>query len=226
MALQDKLNHISSYTSKLIRRKFGRGPQSCIAALNKNFLVLYIRGFISPMEEVLLQQGQAASVDNARSVIINNLLDELTGVIQYSLDIEVEDHYHDWNFPNNSGVIMITLKKDAHKGKLNTDIVCNELESEVARLSALVQKAPEVINVYPVAENIFLVERSGILIPIEKALIRKGYIKELRITKDELEKSYFHRDGRFERIFNKKVQDIFIDWNLKEDKSMICFILK
>lgn len=225
MELNDKLTYISSYCSKALRKNFGRGPQSCQSTLNKNYLVLYVRGFISPMEEVLLQQKQTDYVENARSVVIQHLLEELKGVVQVTLDVEVEEYYHDWNFPNNSGVMILILEKEVSQTELEIDFNKADLEKEVGRISALVQKVPDTIKTIPISHNIVLIERDGILIPIEKALISKGFAQELIVTKDELEKSYFHRYGKFDVIFNKSIRDIFIDWNLKEDKSYMGFIL-
>jgi uncharacterized protein YbcI len=225
MQIQDQLSHLSSYTSKLLRQKFGRGPQSCQAILNQKHLVLSIRGFISPMEEVLLNQGQTGYVDLARTTIIKSVLQELKGVIQVTFQADVDGFYHDWNFPNNSGLLIFVLDNPIYEIREQIQLNIEEFEAEIARLSALVQKVPDRIHIYPISNQILLVERVGILIPIEKALIKKGYGEELRITKDELEKKYFHRDGKFEQLFNRKVVDIFIDWNLKEDKSLMGFIL-
>ncbi|MBM4763203.1 DUF2294 family protein [Bacillus sp. B15-48] len=44
---------ISSYISKLLRRTFGKGPQSCQTSIYINYLITYLRGFLSPIEEVL-----------------------------------------------------------------------------------------------------------------------------------------------------------------------------
>ncbi|MCM3412278.1 Na-translocating system protein MpsC family protein [Metabacillus litoralis] len=223
---QDILNTISSFTSKALRKNFGRGPQSCQSTLCDKYLVTYIRGFISPMEEVLVQQGQRNHVEKARTVIINHILEELKGVVKVSLDRDVEDYYHDWNFPNNSGVIIFILdEKVTEEYSLRQDVNLNKLEKEVSRISYLVQKVPDQIHVYPLSDSIYLIERKGILIPIEKSLVQKGFMEELKITKDELEKSYFHRYGKFGDIFQSPVKDIFMDWNFKEDKSFMVFVL-
>ncbi|WP_241558969.1 Na-translocating system protein MpsC family protein [Oceanobacillus halophilus] len=222
---QNILNSISSYTSKLLRKNFGKGPKSCQTTVNHKFVVLYIRGFISPMEEVLISQGQTNQVTKARNVIINQVLEELTGVIQVSLNSEVEYYYHDWNFPNNTGNIIYVLNEEIRNENINSMIDNSLLEQEVARISELVQKVPDNINIYPVSSTIYLVGRIGILVPIEKALINKGFKDELLFTKDSLEKSYFHRYGKFKDIFKSDIKDIFIDWNTKEDKSLMAFIL-
>jgi uncharacterized protein YbcI len=221
----NKLDYISSYISKILRKNFGKGPQSCQTNLNGKHMVTYIRGFVSPMEEVLLEKRQSKTVDDARTLIMDHLLDEIKGVVQISINVEVTEYYHDWNFPNNSGVIIFVLEGDLSEAAIEVQVDSASLEKEIARISMLVQKVPDQICVFPISPTVYLVERKGILVQIEKALIAKGFQQELKFTKDELEKDYFHRDGRFELLFQKSVKDIFVDWNFKEDKSMMAFIL-
>jgi uncharacterized protein YbcI len=225
MTDQKKEEYISSYISKLLRKKFGRGPQSCHTIVTKKHLVTYIRGFLSPMEDILLDYGQNKYVDYARNVIITHLLDEIKGVVQVTLGVEVVEYYHDWNLPNNSGVLIFELDTELGQ-EYKADVDIQRVELEVERISFMVEKVPDQIKTYPISPSIYLIERIGILIQIEKALIEKGFENELKFTKDELEKKYFHRDGRFEDIFNKSVMDIFIDWNFKMDKSMMAIILR
>ncbi|MBO1512990.1 Na-translocating system protein MpsC family protein [Metabacillus bambusae] len=225
MQIQDQLSYISGYTSKLLRQKFGRGPQSCQATVNQKHLVIYIRGFLSPMEEVLLSQGQNDIIDLIRIAIIKSVLEELKGVIQVTIQTEVCDFYHDWNIPNNSGILMFVLNNPIIQDNEHIQLDTNEFEAEISRLSALVQKVPDEIILYPLSRQILLVERKGILVPIEKALISKGFDEELRVVKDELEKKYFHRNGKFDELLKQRVVDIFIDWNLKDDKSLMSFII-
>ncbi|MFS0820449.1 Na-translocating system protein MpsC family protein [Bacillus sp. 1P02SD] len=226
MNLQEKLKYISSYTSKLLRNKFGRGPESCSAATADRFLVLHIRGFVSPMEEVLLEENQIIQVDHARDVVINSILDELKGVYQVTLETEVKGFFHDWNFPNNNGVIIAELVDSLLPMEKNKEVNFSLLETEVDRISLLVEKTPDHIFSFQISPKIFIVKREGILVPIEKALIEAGFENELHFTKDELEKSYFHRYGKFDQLFHRPVTDIFIDWNFKNDNSLICFVLK
>ncbi|WP_456277250.1 Na-translocating system protein MpsC family protein [Bacillus sp. AK128] len=222
---QDTLNLISSYASKLLRQNFGKGPQSCQTTINRNFVVVYIRGFISPMEEALLTQGQRNEVEKARNFIITPLMKELKGMVQITLDCEIEGIYHDWNFPNNSGVIIFIIDQEFNQALTDSTVNLSLLEKEVARISMLVQKIPDQIFITPISPTIYLIERVGILIRIEQSLIEKGFEEELKITKDELEKKYFHHHGKFHEIFNRSVRDIFIDWDLRDDKSMMAFIL-
>jgi uncharacterized protein YbcI len=177
------------------------------------------------MEEILLKQKQRKTVDDARTLIMEHLLEEIKGVVQVSISVEVREYYHDWNFPNNSGIIIFVLEEELTEDALEVQVDSASLEREVARISMLVQKVPDQIHIFPISPTVIVVERKGILVQIEKALISKGFQQELKFTKDELEKEYFHRDGNFEALFQKSVKDIFVDWNFKEDKSLMAFIL-
>jgi uncharacterized protein YbcI len=228
--IQQKLMDISSLTSKLLRKNFGRGPESCYAFVNQRFLVLYIRGFLSPMESILLESGNRDQIDISRSIVMKNILVQLKGVLEIEFEQDVHDFYHDWNYPQNTGMITVMFEADIFTNDNNTvgeeSPNFNLLLEEVGRISTLVQKMPETIDVYQITPKIYLIKREGILIEIEKALIKKGYDQTLFVTKDELEKSYFHRNGHFEDIFRQPVADIFVDWNFSEDNSMMCFVLK
>jgi len=224
---QQKLLDISSFTSKLLRKNFGRGPQSCHAFFNHHFLVFYIRGFLSPMESILLEKGNADNIEISRNIVMQMILAQLKGVMELEFKQDIVDFYHDWNYPNNTGVIVVVFENGI------TPVSSHEqpnqskaLIAEVERISGMVQKVPDRTEVYQVSPKLYIVKRIGILVPIEKALIAKGFQETLLVTKDDLEKTYFHRDGRFEEVFQQPVADIFIDWNLQGDDCIMCFVLK
>ncbi|WP_160725406.1 Na-translocating system protein MpsC family protein [Bacillus sp. USDA818B3_A] len=227
--VQQKLMDISSLTSKLLRKNFGRGPESCYAYANGRYLVFYIRGFMSPMESVLIDHGNADNVDISRNIVMKTVLDQLKGIIELEFERDIESFYHDWNYPQNTGMIAIQFEADVIKSgdqDSSDSIALRTLIDEVDRISILVQKKPDKTDAFYISPKMYLVKREGILIQIEKALILKGYEQTLLVTKDELEKSYLHRDGRFEEIFRNPVADIFVDWDFNEDRSIICFVLK
>ncbi|WP_078543304.1 Na-translocating system protein MpsC family protein [Litchfieldia alkalitelluris] len=221
---QNQLNSMSSLMSKLLRKNFGRGPQSCQSILNQRFFVMYIQGVISPMEEILIKQGQRKQVERARNVIINQVLEELKGALRIFVDKDIEHHYHDWNFSKNTGMVIFVFNNEMEDSDNSLDV--NKLEREVARISEMVEKVPNKIHVYSLSPQVCLIERIGILTLIEQALVSKGYQEELRISKDELEKVYFSQHGSFDELFKKKVIDLFIDWNFDEDKSLMAFVLE
>ncbi|WP_257984304.1 DUF2294 domain-containing protein [Neobacillus cucumis] len=227
--MQQKLNDISSLTSKMLRKNFGRGPESCSAFANDRFLVFYIRGFMSPLESTLLEHGNSDNIEISRDIVMKTVLNQLKGILELEFEQDIESFYHDWNYPQNTGMITIQFEGaitelDYPNQGANVDLKL--IIEEIERISILVQKRPEKTEAYFISPKIFLVKRDGILVRIEKALIAKGFEQTLLVTKDELEKSYLHRDGRFEEIFRNPVADIFVDWDFNEDRSITCFVLK
>jgi uncharacterized protein YbcI len=227
--LQQKLMDLSSLTSKLLRKNFGRGPESCFSFANERFMVFYIRGFMSPLESALLEHGNSDNIEISRNIVMKQVLNQLKGILELEFEQDIESFYHDWNYPQNTGMITVQFEGDITQQvnhNLHSAVNLEPLINEVERISILVQKRPEKTKAYFISPKMFLVKREGILVQIEKALIAKGYEQTLIVTKDELEKSYLHRDGRFEEIFSNPVADIFVDWDLNEDRSIICFVLK
>lgn len=224
---QQKLLDTSSLTSKMLRKCFGRGPETCFAYAKGPFLVFYIRGFLSPLESTLLAAGNSDQVEISRDIVMRKFLHELKGIVELEFQQDVESFYHDWNYPQNTGMIAIEFAGEiTPQQEYDETIDLKPLINEVERISILVQKKPEKTEAFMISPKVLLVKRDGILIKIEKKLIEKGYGQTLMVTKDELEKSYLHRNGHFEELLGSPVKDIFVDWDFHEDQSMICFILK
>ncbi|MEW9669957.1 Na-translocating system protein MpsC family protein [Ammoniphilus sp. 3BR4] len=188
---QQKLLDIISFTSKLLRKNFGRGPESCQAFVNHQYLVFYIRGFLSPMESVLLENGNADNIDISRGIVMQSVLAQLKGALELQFEQDVRDFYHDWNYPNNTGTIIVVFERELTALDPNIEQFpeSTALKEEVSRISFLVEKVPEQVEAYRISPKLYLVKRVGILVPIEKALIAKGFQNTLVATKDDLEKA-------------------------------------
>ncbi|MCI3926860.1 DUF2294 domain-containing protein [Paenibacillus sp. TRM 82003] len=229
MMFQEELKKISSYVSKLLRQKFGRGPEACFASAYGNYLVVTIRGFMSPMEEVLLQNDREDSVDRTRSIIVASMLPEIKGVISLSLGMETSRFYQDWNYSNNAGVIIAVFDEELpqpvqRQAEIHIDF--DAFRDEVSRISGIIQKVPDKTEVHPITPKLILVLRMGILVPIEKALLARGFESELRSAKDELEKRHFQQSAIFEKLVGGTLENVFVDWNFHHDDSAVCFQLK
>ncbi|MFD2381553.1 Na-translocating system protein MpsC family protein [Paenibacillus xanthanilyticus] len=218
---------ISTWVSKMLRKNFGRGPETCQAFLRHPYLTVTIRGFLSPMEVILLENGHLDSIESSRRIVMNSVLNQLKGVLEVEFDQDVLHFYHDWNFERNTGMIIAVFEGSAAEDDNAADPFPEReaLTAEAARISLLVEKTPERTEAYRITPKLYLVKRTGILVPIEKALIAKGYQQALLVTKDELEISYFRREGRFEEIFRQSVAELFVDWNFAEDNSLLGIVL-
>lgn len=87
------------------------------------------------------------------------------------------------------------------------------------------KKAPEVIESYWLNNTTVLIERLGIMVDIEKELIKNGATEELRLAKRPLE----HRIMEFfklEPVLKQEISELFVDWHFEEDKSYLVFLLE
>src|SRR3954470_18657401 len=86
LPLQQKLMDISSLTSKLLRKNFGRGPESCYAYVNERFLVFYIRGFMSPLESTLLENGNSDNIYISRQIVMKSVGNQLKAILELEFE--------------------------------------------------------------------------------------------------------------------------------------------
>lgn len=221
----ESLTNASLYVRDLLQEKFGQPLARCDGCIGSYYLVFHIHGFMSEMERVLVAQGQSDAVMHSRRLIMQGILPELRGVLQRELNVQIVEYQTDWSYENNSGFLAFRLWEEvAHSHPPGSWSHLQEFHDEVVRLSTLIEKPPVETSVIPLTPHMLLVRRDGILILLEKTLLAKGYRDELRTAKAELEKAYFQHDAQFQRLIGRELEDVFIDWNLDEDRSLMCFI--
>ncbi|WP_180955192.1 Na-translocating system protein MpsC family protein [Peribacillus deserti] len=218
---------IASYVGKLLRDNFGKGPESVYVSIAGEFIVIHIRKFISPMEEALLKQENENVVQNTREIVFQSLVPEIKAFIKGLTGIDINEFYYDWGMSNKSGVFVgIGSPIDGKIGSIEEDFPeKHTMDRKIVDISEEAQKAPEGLKSYLMNDRIIIFIRDGILVTIEKELIRQGYGKILKTTKRILEKKFLHNFD-FESVIDRKITDIFVDWDFDLDKSVIVFMLK
>jgi uncharacterized protein YbcI len=218
---------VSSYIGKLLRNHFGRGPDSVFVSIGYPFISMYLRNFISPMEKVLIRQKQDKIVQQTREILIQTLIPEIKAYIKIITGMEIREFYYDWGLHNNSGLFLgIASDSSSTEETLIEDYPGREhLHQEIVHLSRQAEKAPAELYSCQLNSRTVVAVRNGILVSIEKQLIREGHQEILKIAKRTLEKGLLHNNGRFEGILNSKIVDIFVDWDFDLDKSVFVFIL-
>lgn len=61
-----------------------------------------------------------------------------------------------------------------------------------------------------------LIRRSGILVRIEKELIKNGFVEELKLAKRLLEHVLL-KEVRLEHALKRTISEIFLEWEFEED---------
>ncbi|WP_236588314.1 Na-translocating system protein MpsC family protein [Tumebacillus amylolyticus] len=219
---------LSGFFGRLFRENFGKGPESVFTTMSGPFITVYLRNFIAPMERVLYEQGNEQIVEKTRDSLIQLLLPEIRAYVKILTGIEAQEIYYDWNLHNRSGMFNVIGRESFTKEPVPEESYHgrDDLHEELLVLSHQVQKTPEAISSFVLNPRTLLVLREGILVPIEKELIRLGFRETLALAKRTLEKNYLHNNNHFEAILGKRVIDLFVDWDFERDKSVFLFITK
>lgn len=218
---------LASYIGKLLRDYYGKGPESVYVSINETAITIYLRQFISPMEKALIMQNKEDVVQETRDILMTSLIPEMKATIKIMTGMEIEEFYFDWGMDNFSGIMTgITSDKSSltHLTEMNFPGKA-ELHEEINVISNHAEKVPAETLSFQLNERTVVVIRNGILVNIERELIRMGQRELLRLAKRRLEKRLLHNNNRFDSILNSEVIDIFVDWNFDHDRSVIVFIL-
>lgn len=224
MLTTDHTNQIAAFTGKLLRDRFGKGPESVHVSMGNQCLTLHIRNFIGPVEKFLLNKEEEQAFRYTRELLMQSLLPDLTAYLEKEMDIKLDDLYYDWGLHNASGIIVGLLTN--HPISTPEYHGWEELHNEIVRVSGIVQKEPIRIYSWWINPKTLIVVREGLLILIEKELIHLGFEEVLRTTKRKLEKRYFEEEVQLGLIVGKQLADFYVDWDFARDKSVIAFTFR
>jgi uncharacterized protein YbcI len=221
-------NEVASHIGRLLRDAFGKGPQSIYASVHHPFIVIYLRNFITPTEKILLKQGQIHSVRHTRDLVMKTLIPEIKAYLLPLTGRELLEFYYDWELHNHSGVFVIRQLEDPRwilesQGMYEGQ---EEFHRELENISKRVQKRPDQLNSYLINKRTLLVVRNGILIDICKELIRLGDEGNVKDALNNLEKNFLHNNLHLQTLLSTTIEDVFVDWDFRLDRSVIVFILR
>lgn len=220
-------NEIASHIGKMLRDAFGKGPQSIYVSIERPFIVIYLRNFLTPTEKILLNQGQLYAIQHTRDVVMSSLIPEIKAYLLLLTGMDSLEFYYDWELGNHSGVFVgfqsdqAALSSDMQKTYAGSE----ELHHEIELMSRRIQKKPDYIHSCMINKRTLLVVRTGNLIDLSKELIRLRDEEHLKQALNQLEKKYLRNNSYVEQVLNTKVVDVFVDWNFEQDRSVIVFIL-
>jgi uncharacterized protein YbcI len=218
---------VGSYISALLRTYFGKGPTSVHVTISRPFITIHFRGFITPMEKFLLQQNEEQRILETRHVVMDNMKAEVIEELKKIGELELKELYSDWNLKKKTGVVIGVIDEPIDKSTLAWPDVVSEknFQEELIKASIISEKPPEEQETYWLDNRTILVRRSGILLPIEKELIKNGHADYLKRAKWQMEQKILS-EIEFEPILNKMIAETFLDWDFEKDLGYIVFVLK
>lgn len=218
---------IAGYISNLLRSHFGKGPTSVYVTINKPYIVIHFRGFIAPMEAVLLKQGEWKRVLETRDLLINELKEDIKENLQRIAELDVWEFYADWDLEKESGLLIGVSEESADEEDFDWPSHINQdaFNEKISKASEKAEKVPGKLQSFWLNDRTILIRKDEILVGIENALIAEGYGEILKLVKRPLERKLLV-DAQPEEILKSKVAEIFLDWNFKEDIGYIVFLLE
>ncbi|MDQ0430304.1 uncharacterized protein YbcI [Planomicrobium stackebrandtii] len=218
---------IEDFISSFLQRQFGETPLSVDAAIRNPFIAIHLMGFLLPGEKNLIKRKELKRVGQTRDLLLNGVKPEMFQELAAITGCGVKEIYADWNFEKESGLLIVVLDTEVDPASLiyPNDVSKEAIHEIVIRISKIAQKAPETIESYWLDDTVLLIERRGLMVEIEKELIKNGVVEELRLAKRPLE----HRVLDFlklEPVVKHEISDIFVDWNFEEDKAYMVLIME
>ena len=220
-------SEIGGYISALLRNHFGKGPTSVFVTIKNPYIIIHLRGFIAPMETVLLRKKEWKRVLETRDLLINELKSEIEENIRRIANLDIREFYADWNLDSASGMLIGIMPDDVQQDDFEWPAHTDKktFESKVSHASEEAEKEPGSIESYWLNDRTLLVKRNKILVGIEKALIDEGYAEILKLAKRPLERKLLY-DTQPEQTLGRPVTEIFLDWNFSDDIGYIVFMME
>lgn len=225
MEVKVQQSELSSEIGRLLRKHFGKGPESIFVTIASPYVIIYLRQFLSPIENMLLEDDHTLTVEEIRDKMMRKLNNKIIEIIHSVTGLPIKEFYYDWSFQNGSGLLVGVEEKAEKFFEYNYPNRC-EVETLVAKISAEAEKHPDVTYSHMLNERTFVVIREGILVKIEEQLIELGFEEALTLAKRKLEKKLLFQDkSLFQYHLQKDITEIFVSWDFTLDKSIIVFIL-
>lgn len=220
-------SEISGFISTVLRKHFGKGPSGVFVTVNYPFIAIQIRGFLAPMERLQIKQQEMKRVLETRNLMMAELKPEIIEGLREVAQLEVNELYADWNLEQETGLIVGVMEEEPKEEMIPWPDEINKeaFERRVNEASYRAEKFPESTDLFWLSDRMILVRRIGILVQIEKELIKNGYMEELKLSKRPLEQRLMKEAG-LEEVLRQPISAIFLDWNFQTDLGYVVFVLE
>ncbi|WP_211654171.1 Na-translocating system protein MpsC family protein [Planococcus alpniumensis] len=220
-------SEVSGYISNLLRQHFGKGPTSVYVTIKRPYVTIHFRGFVSPMEKILLDQDEWKRVLETRDFMFNALKSEILNELLNFTQLEFTELYADWNLVHKTGMFIGVIGKESPTVAYGWPASSQQesFHALIEQVNEQAERKPDLIETFWLSNRTLLVKRSGILVGIERALIENGYMEILKLTKRPLEQQLLN-EAPLSKALGREIIETFMDWNFEQDLGYIVFVLK
>jgi uncharacterized protein YbcI len=220
---QENMLYLSSTFSKLVKRRFGKGPETCFTMSNGNRLYIYMRNFITPAEEVLLENNELNLAHHFRSTVINSVIKEFIPDVTKVFGGKIDHFYYDWNYHSNTGIVLLENVPSPDDVKVDA-VFENTLFNLIEVVGTRYHKGPASLKIVKFTQNICAIETKEVLLQLESLVYEQGKLDLLLHQAREIKSGYLKNKKVFEDLFNRIIEDIFIVWDYENNRNFFIFV--
>jgi len=226
-ASQENISLLTSALSKLMKLRFGKGPENCFISLRAGRLAVYLRNFITPAEEVLIGSGKINLMYQFRHAVMEKVYQEFAQEARSLMNLDLNAFQSDWDYDANTGFMLLENQNSRPPMPEEIDFHTRErLFERIIQLCSEVHKVPRKLALMKMDPNILIVECTGVMQHLENMLYRKGCWDLLYERSSEIKKVFFSQKDSFREIFGRVVDGLFLTWDYPRDRSYVFFYLK
>ncbi|MDG5472023.1 Na-translocating system protein MpsC family protein [Jeotgalibacillus sp. ET6] len=218
--------NVSSFIEEYIEKHFGLKPHVSFVNTDPYITLIHLRDFLLPSEKILVNQGNAKRVMETRDFMIYSLKSEFLEHVGLLTDRHYSELYADWNLEKGTGMLLAVSDSGPKNETLTWPA---EVDEDTVRQIFMInsihtEKKPDSIQYFWLTDRYLLIERSGIMVDIEKELIKIGNEEQLRLAKRPMEYQIL-RLYNLNKALNKTVAELFVDWDFHKDKGYHVLVL-
>jgi uncharacterized protein YbcI len=182
-----------------------------------------MRNFMTPAEEVLINQGQLELAYNFRSAVLHSVTQEFIPEVTMALGTSFDFVFHDWNYDKNTGILLLDYAQSNYEEKIDNSFQ-NSLFRLIENVGSYYHKKPASLNIVKFTQNICAIESKDVLLPLEKLVYENGNLDTLTQHARNIKDGYWKRKEQFESLFGRLIEDMFIMWDYKNNRNYLVFI--
>lgn len=202
--------------SKLLQQHFCKGPHAIEVILSPPYLVIYLHGFLAPMEKSLLDQGQQASVEKCRTTTFHYLQPSLEEIIQTELDFHSTHMYLDWDFTHSSCMLLLVEEGSC---SLGSPLLTFSDEQQSATFSLSPSETPGLHEWQAwgwINGHVLLARQKNIVTPLEQAMVSEHDPRLMERYRAEARRQSIQQAGE-SQPFQKGLQEVFATGSLEAE---------
>jgi uncharacterized protein YbcI len=219
---QEDLLYLSSNFSKMLKRGFGKGPETCNVTKRGNRVYVLMRNFITPSEEVLLRNEDILLATKFRLSVFNAVAEEFVNEASRVLGTEYKTFYYDWNYDTNNGLLLLE-GQELHDQQKVDGVFETETVRLLSEIGSRLHKVPGSSRIVKYTQNYCVVESKGVFLEVDHILYKRGCFDLLLHQSKEIKSGYLKHKKLFEKQFNRGIDDLFLILDHTNNRNLLIF---